>query len=317
MHRLFLVFLSFACVCSAQDPWRYVDPASKIILGIRWKKLFESKLGAGLRDKLEEGLALPQMPGLDGFGGIDTVLFCSAGKAPALLVVSGTFDLDRIRKAVGPRAKRASVQSIDVFGASEKSGSRTSIALVNSQTLLVGDLALVVRALGAQPGRSSLLVTRAHQLDEHNEFWVVTSMPPKDAQGAALPIPFPIDEVKTMEMGFSVTDGAGLEISLQMTSADAAAQLKSNLDKTIKLAGKEKALPADLRGLQSHFSTGIDGEFLRISFDIDAKELDTRLRAYSTRRAAAIASARATPAPQAVVTAPPKKAVIWNMDPEN
>lgn len=319
--RIFILILCLAGSAAAEDPWHYVEPTSKIIIGIHWRRLLESPLGSRFSERLQEGLALPTLQGMASLQDIDMVLFSSRGTppegqrhVPALTVIAGHFNLDRIRAGVARRSKRMVVQSIEIYSGADRNGSPLAIGLVSPEMLLIGDSAMIVRALGAPAGRSSLMLARARQMNQTNAFWVLTSISPsEDAVSANLPVPFPIDLVKTLEMGFSVEDGVGMEVNLQMASDEAAQKFKSDLEKTIRVASKEKNVPLDLKGIEKHLHIAAEREFVRMSFRLEATDVDHRLRAYN---------ARATAGPKVVAAAVPDpalssaKPVIWNLDPQ-
>lgn len=306
------------------DPWRYIDPGAKVIVGVQWRKLFDSPAGRHFRQQFEEGLALPGLPGAEILNGIDTVLFSSPGatsavigKAPAqpsiLIAVSGDFDLTAIRSAVNKRSKRAVVQGIELF----EGGSKMSLALVSPGMLLLGDTPNIVRAIGATRVRQSLMLTRAHELHERNDFWAVTSIPPTEAAGLSLPLPVSLDDARTLEFGLNVSEGIGFDLNLQMRSTDAARKLRAELTKTLQLAAKDKGLPSDLAGLDKYLKLSADREFVRMAFRLDAAGLEKRLAAYDIRSRAQRAHALAAPTPPPVAAPPVNaKPVIWNLDPQ-
>jgi hypothetical protein len=320
-RRILSLIVCLSATATAEDVWHYVEPTAKIMIGIQWRRLFQSPLGSRFSDRLQEGLALPTLQGMASLQDIDMVLFSSRGTppegqkhVPALTIVAGHFDLNKIRTVITKRSKRMVAQSVEIYSGADRNGSPLAIGLVSPELLLIGDLSMIVRAVGAPTGRSSLMLARAKQMNQSNAFWVLTSIPPsEDTVAANLPVPFPIEQVKTLEMGFSVEDGVGMEVNVQMISDEAAQKFKGDLEKTIRLASKDKNVPPDLKGIEKNLKIGAELEFVRMSFRLEGVDLDRRLQAFAARSATGARTVAA-----AVPEPPPSNAkpVIWNLDPQ-
>ena len=302
---------------ASDDPWRFVDPGSRMVMGVKWRAIQESPAGTRFRREIRESLPMSALPGMSFLSGIDRILVASAGQPSMTVVLAGEFDLAKVRASVSKRSRRAMVQNVEIFESTEKGSGRMALALVSTEILLLGDTASLVRAVGAPAGRDSLVLARARRMDEHNDFWILSTVAPAEVGADNLPVPLPMRDVRGLEMGLAVTDGVGMELSMQMASAEAAKKAKSEFEKTIKLAGKEKNRP-DLAGLDRHMSLTAEREYVRMSFQIDAAQLEQRMQAYNrTRVSQPQPQQQAQAQPPALPPRPTNgKPVIWNADPQ-
>jgi hypothetical protein len=320
-RALLLCFLLPVLTAAADDPWRYLDADSKLVMGVQWRRIAESPAGVQFRQQLSEAAPLPRLGGMSFLNGVDRVLVASTGPAesraaapPVLIVVSGQFDLAKIRASVSRKSRRAVVQGVEIFASPERGSGEPGIALVSSETLLLGDLPTLVRTLGAPGSRASTLLVRARELDQVNEFWLVSSVPPASVTDGNLPVPvpLPLDQIRSIEMGLAVQSGFSLDLAMDLGTPDAARQIKAGIEKTLRLAAKEKSRP-DMAGLDRHMKVAADGGQVRVRIEIDAVELDRRMRAYQAtrRRPGPAVAVSAAPEPVRPVISKPK---IWNLD---
>ncbi len=309
---------------AAEDPWRFVDPGSKLIMGIRMRRILDSPIGQQMRQQMRDAMpaAIPFLPGGASslLSNIDTVLLASPGPAankpgsqpPTLIVVTGQFDLAKLRSGIHQKTRRAVVQNVEIFESPGKGPDRMAIALVNPELLLLGDTASVVRVIGSTAPMGSTALMRARQMDQDYDFWMMSSIPPDSLAQSPVPLPLPSAHVEGVEFGIQFTQDVGMEMSLQMASAEEAEKARAQLAKTIHLAGKDRNNP-QWAGAEKYFKMGTEGNTLSLTFRITAADLEKRIATSQARRKAAPA---ATPA--AVVPAPRplnSKPVIWNADP--
>lgn len=345
MSRFLLISVLFTSFVSAaappsDDPWRYVDPTAKALIGIQWKKIYDSPAGQRFRQQVKDTVKITALPGMDMLSNVDTVLFSTTGLAnpqpdqqsPVLIAVTGHFDLAKLKAQVSKSSRRAVVQSVEIFESVEKEQkSRMGIALVSPTLILVGDTPALVRAVGSAVSPESNVISRAKLLNEHNEFWAVTNISPANISGASLPLPIAPDEIRSLDMGMAIRDGLGLDMNLQTRSAEAAKKIRADLVKAIQMAARDKNATADLAGFDKVTKITTEKEYIKITVRMDPEELEKRVAAYKARSQQAVAMkteplqpkpAAGPAAGQAAVAAAPaqpavkKKPVILNLDPD-
>jgi hypothetical protein len=322
-RKLILVSILIAIPVTASDPWRYIDPESKFIMGLHWLQIANSPAGLQIKQQLHEALPLPLINGLNFLSSVDTVILASSGlppggvsgQPPVLIVVSGQFDLAKVRQAVNRKSRRVVVQNTEIYTANKKGSGQMAVALLSSDTLLLGDLPTLIGTLGALPMGRGLTIARARELDDTNEFWIVSSISPASMMTTS-PVPslLPLQDLRGIELGLSLRDGFSLDFELELVSADAAQKALSQLEKTVRLAAKEKSRP-EMAGIDRHMKFGREGERIRMTFNFSAVELEKRLRSFRANRPSRPSKYVAN-SPEAAKPADPNaKPVIWNLDP--
>ncbi len=317
------LFLTLAgtLLVGADDPWHYIDPGSKFILGVQWHAIQESPMGVQFRGRVNEAMAgIPQFPGMGFLANVDDILVASPGlpeggksgtQAPTLIVISGRFDLVQVRGMMNKKSRRAVVQNIEIFESPDRSGPRMSIALVSESTLLVGDTPTIVRALAVQPSTATTLLLKAKQMQEDYQFWVVSSVSPEDVMGTnVMPLPMPAADIRGIDMGMSFTTGLDVELAMRFAATESVHKMKSQLAKTLQLAGKDRNNP-EWFNLDKAIKLSAESDTLRVVVHFDSADLEQRMRAYQARR-----KAQAPTVAEVAPTRPTNsKPVIWNADP--
>src|SRR5580658_9738019 len=106
LARLWFVLVPmFASAQTDPGPWRFVDPGAKAVISVDWKRVSHSQVGVMLRDKWLDPAGGASIPGIEFLDDVDRFLLSSRGgdpgaeteEAPLLVVVTGRFDLPKIR----------------------------------------------------------------------------------------------------------------------------------------------------------------------------------------------------------------------------
>ena len=109
-----------------------------------------------------------------------------------------------------------------------------ALALVSPETLLLGDLASVKAAIDHRETADSAstespLFARAMALAADNDLWLVSEISPTDfAQGGGDNAQF-LKDMESIEIGLSLQDGLGAELSLGTASPESAQNLAGGL----------------------------------------------------------------------------------------
>jgi hypothetical protein len=341
MRRLFLRFASFslalapivACAQNEPGPWRFIDPGSKAVIGVDWKRISRSPVGVMLREKWLDPEA-GAMPGIEFLENVDRFLVSSPGRdpgaeteeAPLLVVATGHFELPKIRALLLARGtKPQQFNSWLVYRPQGKNAKDLAFVLFDSETILVGDSRSIFTSLDrnafqhAAPDPKSILV-RAGEMEASYDAWALVSSP--DALGSnrltELLTGAGLDsEAQGFEAGVSLRAGLAADITVLFSSEDDAKSMTAELSKIVHLAAKDKAGEPFVQDFEKKLKFASDGLRVKISLRLTPRELDrnAQLFAASRKRPAVVGqpvisdvrpAAQSTPVPPA----PPEKQVI-------
>lgn len=318
---------------------RFVHPRAKAIAGIDLTRIQESAVGklavsqmesTGWKKKAAEA-------GLDFAADVERLVLSSPGEsasatlseeAPFVAAMQGKFKIDKLRKGLAAkRAQRFLHQGAEVWTVAQ---SDVSLAIVNSQVMLVGDrqsLRAVLDAqsesAGAEPGEheqdqeenGNPVQRRAAELASTYDIWAVSeaSMEWLAKGGEAAGLPPGVDAFRNtdeFELGISFRQGFVTDVSFHgRTPADTArlASLLSGFKAMASLSVDPRKKP-ELGALLDKLKVGTSGERAVVSVSISRDEIETAIAAASSakRKPTQTAAAPSTPAqPQLVAAMPP------------
>ncbi|MBV8819430.1 MAG: hypothetical protein JO022_13815 [Acidobacteriaceae bacterium] len=307
---------------------RYVHPNSKALVGAQWSKIQKSELGRWLQRRWINNL---DIPGTEFLKDVDEVLISSPGlkdgagedEDPALLIaIHGSFNLTRVRLVLARQgARMQNFDGIPVYRLKGKTESDPAFALLNSQTILVGDpqslFSTIERSkLVQNTDESGPFTARAQAMAARYDCWALAgengsihNFLLSALVGKALS-----PESQGFEAGISVRDGLLVDVIMKVPSERAAKLLQNNLARLIRIAGTPMgAKNNDFVNLIPKFRVRSDKESVSLSLRMSDSEIAAALHANSDRFVAQTAAVpgeaerRTATLPR---SAPPAKSVI-------
>jgi hypothetical protein len=300
--RLVLVALAAARLVAAADSGLDFLPAdTKVVFGVRVSAIVESPIfkdaGAGTQKLGEDWLKMVAITGFDPLHDIDEVLLASPAdkeQAPALLVVRGRFNLERM----GAGAQR--YHGVALVGDS-KTG-KGVLALLDATTAVAGDLPVVRAAIDRRGHGAPLegqLAERVQSLRDRFDIWGTGErtegfVPPTGKR----------EELASMdrfEFGIRISKGFELGAELHARSQKEAEKLAASME-MVKMMASAQGQAAPKIDVQTKDGT------VKISVMVSEEELKQLMDA-QRKAAASMSGAPMTVAPMGgvpvVVTSEP------------
>src|ERR1039457_2286087 len=183
--------------------WRFVHPNAKALIGIDVQRIRTSHVAGEMASQWHSMVtAMPfPLPGMDLIETIDRVVVSSPGRnekdpdeePPLLIAVSGKFEPGKLRQMLlKAGSKPQAFNSVTIYRPQDKSSQDFGFVVLNSQTLLIGDVKSLCAAIerverdpaAPPPG----IVERARDLDLAYDFWAVLLTPPSSLGGDRFPL---------------------------------------------------------------------------------------------------------------------------------
>jgi hypothetical protein len=268
----------------------YLPPDTKVVMGLRVRALTESSLfqesGASTKTLTESWTKLTAVTGFDPLRDIDEVLLTSPAdreNAPALVVLRGRFNLDRL----GAGAELYHGVALQGNG---KKGSGV-LALLDATTALAGEAPVVKAAIdrrGPPVAYDGALVARVASLRERFDLWGTGERPQGFvAPGGQNEQPGSqwLQSSDRFEFGIRITHGLELGAEVHARSRKDAEKLASSLA-MLQMMAKAQSNAAK-------FDVTLEDSTLKLSFAVSEEEIRK-----------AIAAQRATAAPRLTSSQP-------------
>jgi hypothetical protein len=193
-------------------------PKTRVVMGIAVRTLLDSPL-------LERAISEAVIPagsfaGIDPLKDIDSVFVASEGQdenSPTIVVLRGRF-----QSPANPAKQHNGVAILE--------HKKTVVAMLDSNTALIGSLADVRAAIDRRGGPSNIpaaLAARAAALSAGNDFWAVGDLP--DGIRSENPTAKQFASMDRFDFAASLRDGLRIHGAIHLRSAEDAAQLASTL----------------------------------------------------------------------------------------
>lgn len=261
------------------DPWQFVHPRAKWILGVDWARARNSAAArilsrqfAGARGKVESsGLGLSAVVSLERIVASGVSLQAGGNESPAGLVVAieGKLDRTRLRKELPPGTAVEKFRGADLYVPPRAGDKEPLVAVVQDSLMLIGDRESLGMILAGKGGaRDPGLYGRAARLASETELWMVAS-PPQDAQAGSPAHNDPLRDLRSIELAVSLRDGLRIQASLEATTIGAAQNLAGMLQLAGAMGGGNAA-SAWLRRMQAEWKDNV----LNLSLAVPAEDLE-------------------------------------------
>jgi hypothetical protein len=279
-------------------PWRFIPPNAKALISVDWSRIRKSHVGTLLREKWVDGAGIPGTEFLDD---ADRFLISSTGRpadqpdaeAPMLIVVTGHFDLAKVRTALAQhRVKPQMYNSFQVYRQQGKDAKDLAFALLNPQTILIGDSRSVFASLdrsafpAAEPAAGSLL-TRVADMDSSYDAWAIVNTPDilgGDRLTALLSGSDSDVDARGFEFGVSLRNGLAADVSLMFGSDSVAKSMATELSRMVKLAVKGKLGDPALADLEKRLKFAAQGSVTKLTLRLSPQELEKNAQIFTASR---------------------------------
>jgi hypothetical protein len=254
----------------------YLPPDTKVVMGLRVHALTESSLfqetGASAKTLTESWTKLTAVTGFDPLRDIDEVLLTSPAdreNAPALVVLRGRFNLDRLS------AGAELYHGVAIQGGGKK-GSGV-LALLDATTALAGEAPVVKAAIdrrGQPVAYDGAMVTRVASLRERFDLWGTGERPQGFvAPGGQNEQPGSqwLQSIDRFEFGIRITHGLELGAEVHARSQKDAEKLAASLA-MFQMMAKAQSNAAK-------FDVTLEGSTLKLSFAVSEEELKKTIAA--------------------------------------
>jgi len=293
-----------AAMASGASVSELAPPGIKVAAGIDVRGLLNSSLAKDLADEVRGTAAMlasqPNLTGFDPLKDVDRVLILVTNtddKAPALVIVSGRFDVERLARG----AKRYH----DVPVIEDAKDPNSAIGLIDGETAILGNPAQVQAAIDRRGTGAQLDADLLSRMDAAWSRYDVWGM--GDGPGGPAATGEAADALRSIDrFSFGVALRRGLELTAEIhpRSSEDGAKIMTALS-MIEMAIKAKQ-PKDSA---TKFDLDSDHGTLRVAVTVPEEELRKGIEAQRTSMVAAVSkraqSARpATPSATAPTPAP-------------
>jgi hypothetical protein len=327
----FFILLAAPAILSSQtDPVlsRFIQPNAKALISIDWKHFRQSNVGTTVREKWLTAGSGPSVtiPGIEFLNDVDRFLISSSGRkssddasedTPILIVAGGHFDLAKVRSMLTAfGAKPQMFNSIPVYRPQGENGKDMAVVLLDPQTILIGDAPSVFASLERNAFPTPLpdtnsIIARASEMEANYEAWVIMTDPEELANNRLVDI-FSDGQLgagaRGFEAGVSLRNGLAADITVRFETEAAAKNLASEMDKLLKMSGKEKAGEPAMIELGKKLKLTSEGSVAKISLRLTPQELEKDTQALASfQKHPAAAGAIANVRPLVATTPVPRQ----------
>ena len=311
-------------------PWRFVDPGSKAVISVDWKRISHSQLGVMLREKWLDPSA--PIPGIEFLDEVDRFIVSSPGadsgdptqEPPTLVVATGHFELPKIRALLLARGTKPQQFNSYLVYRPQKNARDLAFVLLDSQTILIGDSSSIFASLGhsafqrAAPDANSILA-RTTDMDARYDAWAIVSSASALAGNRLTDLLAGAgsdSEARGFEAGVSLRAGLTADITLLFPSEDDAKGMAEEFAKVAHLAAKDKSGEAFLQDFEKRLKFTSEGSRVKITLHLTPQEMEKNAQMFAARRRSPAPApelppvAKSTPASTAQPPAAPEKQVI-------
>ncbi len=319
---------------------RYIHPRAKAMAGIDLARMASSPLGKKLAEQMN-GFGVKEKAsaeGLEFVSDIEKLVLSSPGEvgtkggpatlseeAPFVVAMQGKFKIDKIRKSLMARkATRLIHENAEVWLPAKGD---TSLAIINSQLMLLGDRkslrATLEAAAAVQAGEGNAseeneepVRKRAGELAKMYDFWLVSDASFEGLGAAAPNVPQAemLSGIDQLEVGVSFRQGLAADVSLHGKTPEETAKLGVMLAGVKALAAlsvQQKKQP-ELTDMLDKLKVGTSGERVMLSVKFSQKELDRGFASFAGGNLSAKATTKPTITnePPVKLPSPPAPALV-------
>jgi ribosomal protein L12E/L44/L45/RPP1/RPP2 len=312
-------------LAQAQSGVELIQPDAGFVLGIEWRKIVDSSVGATLTEQIKK-TPLPPIPAaaalLDALlHDLDSVVLAAsstelsktAGAQPrALVVLKGRFKPELRSQLKGMAKRSETYRSVELLTAPEDTpaagapatANKNRIAFLDANTVVAGDLGEVRAAIDRVKG-GNLTAARGGILDgmaelaSKNDFWVVFDLPAnalKEAPPAAAEM---FNGVKGAELGMSFQQGFALQMNIRTKDDASATAVAQALQGLIAIGAMSQSQSPQASEVLKKIRIAPENSRVKLALSLDRNELEKMIKE---------AQSSATSAPKKTAAPAPERA---------
>jgi hypothetical protein len=279
--------LAFASIACAADTalLNLVMPDAKVLFGANVERILDSQIGKAvgseIQGRLPELQQVLQKAGFDPAHDIKEVLIAASGKGqngPALFLVRGSFNSDKIRAAIGGTGRAPHIyEGVPILENPSKTNG--AFAFLDGTIAVGGDLDQVRAAIRRRTHPTALTEHMAAQVDEISDrydVWVIAAAPlgemtsgisgPQLQQAGDL-----IKAVQEVSGGLKFSANLDLGAELTTRSEKDAEKLRDTLQLLVGLAAASQKEASAIDPSALKFTT--DSKTVRIALTVTGEQL--------------------------------------------
>lgn len=305
--------IATACAQSYPSAWNYADPNATVLVGLDWSRVQQSSLGRMAKTRMarEQASGLPDLDLLNGLTQalvavrVDANTVKTKKQPPVLIVLSGHFDLQSLRRAAAKKTRAGAYHSVPLLmGRAETDEADFTMALVSDQTLLLGDGSSVRQAIDRNaPGTPRVFsptLASAGKLAETQDLWIVAHDLSSKLRGQ-MDGPLRMgQDITGIEAGFSFRNGIDADAALTTTSDVSASSLAA------LLGAMRPQLPQALQNVAVTTQENV----VHLALSVDQQQLAAMIGKFTERALAQGMRAGTAPHVEAVARQKPEKMTI-------
>lgn len=322
----------------AQSGLELVRPDAGFIMGIEWRRIADSPLGAELNDQIRKA-KMPPLPGMLELQNallrdLDSILIAAPAsglsganaKPPVLAIVKGRFGpgglhaLDSLKGKGGETYRSVELIALpnDTPAAAGAAAARPSLlALLDANTILAGDRAEIRGAIdrvksGRLAATSAGILSGVGELAAKNDVWMVFDLPPAALKNAPPAAAQMFAGVRGAELGMSFQQGFGLLLNIRAKDADSATSMAQALQGLIAMGAMSQTQSPEAAELVKKIRISPESSRVRLALNLDRAEVQKMIEA--AKASAAKSAAPSAPAARAPEPAGPKSIRITGLD---
>jgi hypothetical protein len=311
-------------LAQAQSGVELIQPDAGFVLGIEWRKIVDSSVGATLTEQINK-TQLPPIPAaaalLDALlHDLDSVVLAASStelsktagaQPPALVVLKGRFKPELRSQLKGMAKKSETYRSVELLTAPEDTSAaapatanKNRIAFLDANTVVAGDLGEVRAAIDRVKGgrltaaRGGILDGMA-ELASKNDFWVVFDLPAnalKEAPPAAAEM---FNGVKGAELGMSFQQGFALQMNIRTKDDASATAVAQALQGLIAIGAMSQSQSPQASEVLKKIRIAPENSRVKLALSLDRSELEKMIKE---------AQSSATSAPKKTAAPAPERA---------
>jgi hypothetical protein len=325
-------------LAQAQSGMELIQPDAGFVLGIEWRKIVDSSVGAALTEQINKA-PLPAIPAaaalLDALlHDLDSVVLAAsaselnktaAAQPPALIVLKGRFKPELRSQLKGMAKKSETYASVELLTPPEDTpaagapatANNNRIAFLDANTVVAGDVGEVRAAIDRVKTRR-LTATRGGVLDgikdlaSKNDFWIVFEFPANALKEAPPAMAEMFSGVKGAELGISFQQGFGLQMNVRTKDDASATAVAQALQGLIAIGAMSQSQSPQAGEVLKKIRITPENSRVKLALNLDRSELERMIKeAQSSAASAPKKTAAPAPAPE---PAGPKVVRITGLD---
>jgi hypothetical protein len=319
----------------AQSGVELIQPDAGFVLGLEWRRIVDSPVGAALKEQIAK-TPLPPMPAaaelLDFLlHDLDSMVVSAsatelsktaAAQPPVLIVLKGRLKGDLRAQLKAMSKKSETYRSVELLAVPEDTAAasaevkKTRVAFLDENTVVAGDSAEVRKAIDrAKTGRLTAargpILGGIPELASKNELWMVFDLPANALKEAPPQAAQMFSGVKGAELGMSFQDGFAVQMSVRTKDEASATSVAQALQGLIALGAMSQSQSPQASEMLKKMRVTSENTRVKFALSLDRSELEKMIK-----EAQASASAPKSTAARAPEPAGPKTVRITGLDKE-